>query len=149
MLRILLFSLFTACFCTSPISAQQDSEQIPSSLLNVIRATKNAHLHAYFSSSEIGDVAVVSISGEGNACPAMFRVAYPGPSGAYLLTKEFGDCSDIPTVIFEEKQITVKFPGYAPLHAQSEPNFKPPPPTMYVFSNGRLREIRAAKQKRR
>ena len=147
--RLLLFALFTACFCASPIFAQGDSEQIPSSLLNLIRATKNAHLHAYFSSSEIGDVAVVSISGEGNACPAMFRVAYPGPSGEYLLTKEFGDCSDIPTVIFEEKQITVKFPGYAPLHAQSEPNFKPPPPTMYLFSNGRLREIRAAKQKRK
>jgi hypothetical protein len=147
--RLLLFALFTACFCTSPIFAQQDSEQIPSSLLNLVRATKNAHLHAYFSSSEIGDVAVVSISGEGNACPAMFRVAYPGPSGKYLLTKEFGDCSDIPTVIFEEKQITVKFPGYAPLHAQSEPNFKPPPPTSYVFSNGRLREIRVTKQKRK
>ena len=149
MLRLLLFSLFTACLWTSPVCAQQDSQQIPSSLLNVIRETKHAHLHAYFSSSEIGDVGVVSISGEGNACPAMFRIAYPGPSGAYLLTKEFGDCSDIPTIIFEEKQITVKFPGYAPLHAQSEPNFKPPPSTTYLFSNGRLREIRAAKQRRK
>jgi hypothetical protein len=146
--RLLLFALFITCFCASPIFAQEDSGQIPASLLNVIRATKNARLHAYFSSSEIGDVAVVSISGEGNACPAMFRVVYPGPSGGYLLTKEFGDCSDIPTVIFEEKQITVKFPGYAPLHAQSEPNFKPPPPTTYLFSNGRLREIRAAKKRK-
>lgn len=146
--RLLLFALLITCFWVSPTFAQ-DSEQIPASLARVVRDTKNAHLHAYFSSSEIGDVAVVSISGEGNACPAMFRIAYPGPSAKYLMTKEFGDCSDIPTIILEEKQVTVTFPGYAPLHAQSAPNFRLPPPTTYIFSNGKLREISAAKRKRK
>ena len=129
--------------------AQQDSQLIPDSLTATIRGTENASLHAYFSSSEIGDVAVLSVFGGGSACPAMFRIAYPDSSGKYVVTKEFGDCSDIPTIIFEEKKVTLKFPGYAPLSAQSEPNFRSPPPTTYEFSNGKLREIKTQNKRRR
>lgn len=132
-----------------PTFAQQNSQLIPDSLAATIRGTENASLHAYFNSSEIGDVAVLSIASGGTACPAMFRIAYPDASGKYVMTQEFGDCSDIPIITFEEKQVTLKFPGFAPLSAQSAPNFRPPPPTTYVFSNGKLREIKALKQKRR
>jgi hypothetical protein len=133
----------------APTFAQQNSQLIPESLAATIQGTENASLHAYFSSSEIGDVAVLSVTSGGNGCPAMFRIAYPDSSGKYVVTKEFGDCSDIPTIIFEEKQVTVKFPGYAPLSAQSEPNFRSPPPTTYVFSNGRLREIKTQNKRRK
>ena len=133
----------------APTFAQQNSQLIPESLTATIRGTENASLHAYFSSSEIGDVAVLSVFGEGNVCFVMFRIAYPDSSGKYVVTKEFGDCSDIPTIIFEEKQVTLKFPGYAPLSAQSEPNFRSPPPTTYVFSNGKLREIKTQNKRRR
>jgi len=133
----------------APTFAQQDSQLIPDSLAATIRGAENASLHAYFSASEIGEVAVLSVFSGGNACPAMFRIAYPGSSGKYVLTKEFGDCSDIPTIIFEEKQVTIKFPGYAPLSAQSEPNFRSPPPTTFVFSKGRLREIKTPGKRRK
>lgn len=144
-LTVLLSFLLTA----APTFAQQNSQLIPDSLAAIIRGTENASLYAYFSSSEIGDVAVLGVFGEGNACPAMFRIAYPDSLGKYVVTKEFGDCSDIPTIIFEEKQVTLKFPGYAPLSAQSEPNFRSPPPTTYVFSNGRLREIKTQNKRRK
>lgn len=127
--------------------AQNASHPISDELTVVIQKTENARLHAYFSSSEIGEVAVLSVSEGGNACPAMFRIAYPDASGKYVLTQEFGDCSDIPTIIFEEKQVTLKFPGYAPLSAMSEPHFRPPPPTTYVFSKGRLRQLKSLRQR--
>jgi hypothetical protein len=147
----LLHLAFTLSFLLSaaPRCAPQDSHLIPDSLTATIRGTENASLHAYFSSAEIGDVAVLSVFSGGNACPAMFRIAYPDSSGKYVVTKEFGDCSDIPTIIFEEKQVTLKFPGYAPLSAQSAPNFRSPPPTTYVFSDGKLREIKTQNKRRR
>jgi len=133
---------------TSLVFAQNTSP-ISDELIAVIQTTENASLHAYFSSSEIGEVAVLSVSEGGNACPAMFRIAYPGASGKYVLTDEFGDCSDIPTIIFEEKQVTLRFPGYASLSAMSEPRFRRPPPTTYVFSHGKLRQLKNSKQRTR
>jgi len=145
LLAVPLFFLLWA----APTFAQQNSPLISESLAATIRETENASLHAYFNSSEIGEVAVLSVLSGGSACPAMFRIAYPGSLGKYVLTKEFGDCSDIPTIIFEEKQVTFKFPGYAPLSAQSEPNFRAPPPTTFVFSRGRLREIKTQNKRRK
>lgn len=144
-LAVLLFFLLGA----ASTFAQENSPLISDSLAATIQRIRNARLHAYFTSSEIGDVAVLSVSGEGNACPAMFRIAYPDSSGRYVVTKEFGDCSDIPTIMFEERQVTLKFPGYASLSAQSEPNFRSPPATTFVFSNGRLRELRTPNKKRK
>ncbi|MDQ2920193.1 MAG: hypothetical protein M3R52_01055 [Acidobacteriota bacterium] len=144
LLRSAILMLFV--LCVSPALAQDNTKLIPDSLTAVIQGTENASLHAYFSSSEIGDVAVLSVYGEGNACPAMFRIAHADSSGKYVVTKEFGDCSDIPTIIFEEKQVTLKFPGYASPTAMSEPHFRPPPPTTYVFSQGKLREVKALRK---
>ena len=147
--NLLLCGILLASSWASPTLIQQEAGQIPPSLARIVRETENASLYAYFNSSEMGDVAVLSVTGEGNACPAMFRIAYADSAGKYVLTKEFGDCSDIPTVTLEEKQVTLRFPGYAPLSAQSEPNFRPPPATTYVFNNGKLREIRPTKPKRK
>jgi hypothetical protein len=91
--------------------------------LGITAARSSIILTAYFSSSEIGEVAVVSVSEGGNACPAMFRIAYPDAAGKYVVTKEFGDYSDIPPIIFEEKQVTLRFSRFAfpplPLRIQS------------------------------
>lgn len=142
-----LVVITTIILWTGLTFAQNASHPISDELTAAIQKTENARLHAYFSSSEIGAVAVLSVSEGGNACPAMFRIAYTDASGKYVLTKEFGDCSDIPTIIFEEKQVTLRFPGYASLSAMSEPHFRPPPPTTFVFSQGRLRRFKTVRQR--
>ena len=143
--------LLSAVVWASPAFAQRNDQLIPNDIALAIRRVMapvegTAWVYGYFSGSEMGDIAIVGIADKGTSCPAMFRIVYPDSSPRYPqyhVTKEFGDCSDIPTVDFHRNQITLKFPGWAPYRETKLPNFRGyPPPTIYVFANRILREIK-------
>jgi hypothetical protein len=151
----LLFGLFVGA---SPVWAQRNEQLIPNDLAAAIRRViepveGSAWVYAYFAGSEMGDIAIVGIADKGTSCPAMFRIVYPDSSPRdpqYHVTREFGDCSDIPTIEFKQNGITLTFPGWGPYRESSRPGFRGyPPPTTYVFSNRMLREVKKSTRTKR
>ncbi|WP_238030096.1 MULTISPECIES: hypothetical protein [unclassified Photobacterium] len=58
-----------------------------------------------------GKVSLVWLSTGGTACPAMFMYVVARQNSLPLITSEFGNCSDIPTITNDNKTITVALPG--------------------------------------
>ncbi|KJF80575.1 hypothetical protein UA31_16520 [Photobacterium angustum] len=58
-----------------------------------------------------GKVSLVWLSTGGTACPAMFMYVVARQNSLPLMTSEFGNCSDIPTITNNKKEITVSLPG--------------------------------------
>lgn len=110
---------------------------------------RHVGIHAYFAGMEAGDIIVLSAASGGNGCPSLFHVVQIESPEMHLMTEEFGDCSETPTITREGDQITLRFGGHHRLSQSTEPGFRPPPPTTYVFRAGRLREIKAAPARRR
>jgi hypothetical protein len=71
-------------------------------------------------------VTLVEIDSGGTACPANYVFITAKSSGAILLSKEFGNCSDIPKIIAKGEKITLKFPGN--------------PPETWTYQNGNVRK---------
>src|SRR5215207_2689090 len=109
------------------------------------------HFEAFFPNLSQGEVAVVSFSSGGNACPAQFRVVRVVSADRVEVSEEFGDCADSPTITLKqlpEEELTIGFPGYYQLWQSQEPGFRRPPPTTWVYKKGVLRELKpAAKRK--
>ena len=106
-----------------------------------------AGFKAHFREMETGEVVVMWLSEGGSACPAQFRLIRVEGAGRVSLTDEFGDCSDSPDITLKslpEEEITLRFPGYYRLSQQSEPGFRKPPPTTWVYKKGVLRELKPA-----
>jgi len=57
------------------------------------------------------DVLLIGVGSGGNACPANYMFATISPAGKFSKTEEFGNCSDIPTVKYDDKSITVSLPS--------------------------------------
>lgn len=98
------------------------------------------------------EAVVLTTSEGGNACPALFRIIAVEASGQASVTDEFGDCSDSPTITLQQlptEQILLRFPGFYRLSEASEPGFRKPPPTTWVYSKGVLREQTPAAPARR
>lgn len=106
------------------------------------------NIYSFNSRYEMGDTVLISVANGGNGCPAMFYVVHIKSATKYYVTEEFGDCSDIPTVSAGLDRLEVKFPGFYQLWQKSEPGFKQPLPTTYVYrDNGKVTELRPAKKK--
>lgn len=110
-----------------------------------------AGFKAHFRELESGEVVVMWVSEGGSACPAQFRLIRVVGEGKVAVTEEFGDCGDSPTITLQlipEEQISLNFPGYYRLSQQSEPGFRKPPPTTWVYRKGVLRELKPAAKRR-
>ncbi|MBC8142427.1 MAG: hypothetical protein H7Y38_13415 [Armatimonadetes bacterium] len=117
--------------------------------IGIIKEVMDVHVYSYNSQYAFGDTVVLSTAQGGNACPALFRVVHIKEDGKVTLTEEFGDCSDIPTVMADGKGLRMTFPGFYPNYRAQEPGFKPPPPVTYVYQGGaRVVERRAASKKK-
>jgi hypothetical protein len=110
-----------------------------------------AGFKAYFRELESGEVVVMWASEGGTACPAQFRVIRVVGEGKVTVTEEFGDCGDAPTITLQlipEEEITFRFQGYYRLSQESEPGFRKPPSTTWVYKRGVIRELKPATKKR-
>ena len=110
-----------------------------------------AGFKAHFRELETGEVVVMWASEGGSACPAQFRVIRVVGEGKVSATEEFGDCGDAPTITLQlipEEEISFRFQGYYRLSQQSEPGFRKPPPTTWVYRKGVLRELKPATKRR-
>ncbi len=58
-----------------------------------------------------GKVSLIWLSTGGTACPAMFMYVVARQDSLPLITTEFGNCSDIPTITNNKDKITVALPG--------------------------------------
>lgn len=110
-----------------------------------------AGFRAQFRNLEVGEAVVLSLGSGGSGCPEMFQIVRVEESGRVSLTEEFGDCSDSPTITLQllpDEEISFRFPGYYRLSQESEPGFRKPPPTTWVYKKGVLRELKPAVKKR-
>jgi hypothetical protein len=110
-----------------------------------------AGFRAHFRSLEVGEAVVMSLGSGGSGCPEMFQIVRVEESGKVSLTDAFGDCSDSPTITLQllpDEEISLRFPGYYRLSQESEPGFRKPPPTTWVYKKGLLRELKPALKKR-
>lgn len=114
-----------------------------------INEVASVSFYAHFMQLEMGEIVILSVSARGNACPALYRIIQLQSAERYVVTQEFGDCSDTPTVIQEPERITVRFPGYYALRDTTMPGFRPPPPKTWIFHNSVLREVRIPSTPRR
>lgn len=106
------------------------------------------NIYSFNSRYEMGDTVLLSVANGGNGCPAMFYIVHIKSPKEYYITEEFGDCSDVPSVNAGRQQMEIKFPGFYQLWQESEPGFKPPPPTTYVYRDkGKVTELRPTKKK--
>ena len=58
-----------------------------------------------------GKVSLIWLSTGGTACPAMFMYVVARQDSLPLITTEFGNCSDMPTITNNKDDITVALPG--------------------------------------
>lgn len=110
-----------------------------------------AGFRAHFRNLEVGEAVLMSLGSGGSGCPEMFQIIRVEESGRVSLTDEFGDCSDSPTITLQllpDEQLQLRFPGYYRLSQESEPGFRKPPPTTWVYKKGILRELKPAAKKR-
>jgi hypothetical protein len=110
-----------------------------------------AGFRAHFHNLEVGEAVLMSLGSGGSGCPEMFQIVRVEESGRVSLTEEFGDCSDSPTITLQllpDEQLSLRFPGYYRLSQESEPGFRKPPPTTWVYQKGVLRELKPAAKKR-
>lgn len=110
-----------------------------------------AGFRAHFRNLEVGEAVLMSLGSGGSGCPEMFQIVRVEESGKVSLTEEFGDCSDSPTITLQllpDEQLSLRFPGYYRLSQESEPGFRKPPPTTWVYKKGVLRELKPAAKKR-
>jgi hypothetical protein len=110
-----------------------------------------AGFKAHFRELETGEAVVMWVSEGGSACPAQFRVIRVVGEGKVSVTEEFGDCGDSPTITLQlipEEEITFRFQGYYRLAQESEPGFRKPPPSTWVYKKGVLREVKPATKRR-
>src|ERR1044072_419858 len=110
-----------------------------------------AGFKAYFRELEFGEVVVMWASEGGSARPAPVRVIRLRGEGKVAVTEEFGDCGDSPTITLQlipEEEITFRFQGYYRLAQESEPGFRKPPPSTWVYRKGVLRELKPATRKK-
>ncbi len=110
-----------------------------------------AGFKAHFRELESGEAVVMWASEGGSACPAQFRVIRVLGEGKVSATEEFGDCGDSPTITLQlipDEEISFRFQGYYRLSQQSEPGFRKPPPTTWVYRKGVLRELKPATKRR-
>jgi hypothetical protein len=110
-----------------------------------------AGFRAQFRNLEVGEAVVLSLGSGGSGCPEMFQIVRVEESGRVSLTDEFGDCSDSPTITLQllpDEELSFRFPGYYRLSQESEPGFRKPPPTTWVYRKGVLRELKPATKKR-
>lgn len=110
-----------------------------------------AGFRAHFRNLEVGEAVVMSLGSGGSGCPEMFQLVRVEETGRTSLTDEFGDCSDSPTITLQllpDEQIQFRFPGYYRLSQESEPGFRKPPPTTWVYRKGVLRELKPAAKKK-
>jgi hypothetical protein len=120
--------------------------------VQAIEGNMYASFKVHFRDVEMGEVVVMSVGEGGTACPAQFRMISVGGTGKVVVTDEFGDCGDSPTITLQllpDEQITLRFQGYYRLGDASEPGFQKPPPTTYVYSKGVLKELKPAAPRRR
>ena len=75
------------------------------------------------------DVVLIGISGGGSACPANYMFATISPAGQFSKTEEFGNCSDIPTIRFDDKSITVSLPSGGGRKSKTE---------SWTYANGKV-----------
>jgi hypothetical protein len=111
----------------------------------------SAGFKAHFRELESGEAVVMWASEGGSACPAQFRVIRVLGEGKVSATEEFGDCGDSPTITLQlipDEEISFRFQGYYRLSQQSEPGFRKPPPTTWVYKKGVLRELKPAAKRR-
>jgi hypothetical protein len=114
--------------------------------VTTIKDAQDVQIYAYLSSYEMGDIILLTTLTGGTAYPAGFRVLEVKSPTEYYLTKEFGDGSDIPTIASDQKSLRVRFPGYYQLNQESEPGFKRPAPTTYLYqSGGKLSLVKATR----
>jgi len=71
-------------------------------------------------------VGLIGVSSGGTACPKTYVFITVKGSGAPLVSKEFGNCSDIPKIAAKGDKITLSFPGN--------------PPEMWTYQAGNLRK---------
>ncbi|HEX8116969.1 MAG TPA: hypothetical protein VF521_06840 [Pyrinomonadaceae bacterium] len=105
---------------------------------------------AYFRGMDAGEVVVMWTSDGGSGCPAQFRLVHATEEGKVTLTEEFGDCSDSPDITLKQlpaEEIQLRFPGYYRLSQESEPGFRRPPPTTWVYRKGVLRELKPVRKR--
>jgi hypothetical protein len=110
-----------------------------------------AGFKAHFPELETGEVVVMWASEGGSACPAQFRVIRVVGEGKVSVTEEFGDCGDSPTITLQlipDEEISFRFQGYYRLSQESEPGFRKPPPTTWVYKKGVLRELKPAARRK-
>ena len=110
-----------------------------------------AGFKAHFRELESGEAVVMWVSEGGSACPAQFRVIRVVGEGKVSATEEFGDCGDSPTITLQlipDEEISFRFQGYYRLSQQSEPGFRKPPPTTWVYRKGVLRELKPATKRK-
>jgi hypothetical protein len=111
-----------------------------------------AGFRAQFRDLEVGEAVVLSLGSGGSGCPEMFQIVRVEESGKVSLTDEFGDCSDSPTITLQllpVEELSFRFPGYYRLSQESEPGFRKPPPTTWVYRKGVLRELKPAATKKK
>jgi len=56
------------------------------------------------------DVALIGVNSGGTACPMLYRFLTVKKDGKYVLSKQFGSCSDQPQIQSKGNKIIVKFP---------------------------------------
>ena len=120
-------------------------------LVHSLEGNMYAGFRAHFRNLEVGEAVLMSLGSGGSGCPEMFQIVRVEESGKVSLTEEFGDCSDSPTITLQllpEEQLSLRFPGYYRLSQESEPGFRRPPPTTWVYKKGVLRELKPAAKKK-
>ncbi|MBC7929750.1 MAG: hypothetical protein H7Z38_04190 [Rubrivivax sp.] len=117
-----------------------------------VEGNMHAGFKAHFRELDSGEVVVLWVGSGGSACPAQFQFIRVEAAGKVIVTEEFGDCSDSPTITLQllpDEQISLRFPGYYRLSQLEEPGFQKPPPTTWVYKAGVLKQLKAAPPKRR
>jgi len=71
-------------------------------------------------------VALIQISSGAAACPANYIFITAKSGGALLVSKEFGNCSDLPKVTAKGEMISLRFPGN--------------PPETWIYKNGNVKK---------
>jgi hypothetical protein len=112
-----------------------------------IEGNMTAGFVAQFRTFSSGEIIVMTVGEGGTACPAQFQIVHIEDTGKVSVTDEFGDCGDSPTIslqLIPDEQVTLRFQGYYRLSEESEPGFKKPPPSTWVYKAGVLRQLNAA-----
>ena len=107
-------------------------------------------VHTHFLSLDgVAEAFLIFEASGGNGCPGEFFLLTIASSKKATISEGFGDCSDTPTVTQKPDSLTFTFPGFYTNAAASEPGFRPPPPSTWIYKGGVLKQVKLQPTRRK